>query len=92
VTRARPSAKCAPIGSVFADLLVASWPDLAALQAALDARSALVQTQRRCPIRGTPIAEALAAERAVLQPVPALQELFDCVVARRVSRDCLVSF
>lgn len=78
--------------SVFADLLVASWTELPALQTALDARCALVQTQRRCPITGTPIVEALAAERALLQPVPALQELFDCVVARRVSRDCLVSF
>jgi len=78
--------------SVVADILVASWTDLSALQAALDARSTLMQTQRRCPITGTSIAEALTAERALLQPVPALQELFDCVVARRVSRDCLVSF
>jgi len=78
--------------SLYADLLVASWAELPALQAALDARSALVQAQRRCPITGTPIAEALRAERAVLQPVPALQELFDCVVARRVSRAGLVSF
>ena len=78
--------------SLYADLLVASWIDLAALQAALDTRSALVQAQRRCPITGTSIAEALTAERAVLQPVPELHELFDCVVARRVSRDCLVSF
>jgi transposase len=78
--------------SLYADLLVGAWADLAELQAALDARSALVQTQRRCPITGTLIAEALTAERALLQPVPDLQELFDCVVARRVSRDCLVSF
>ncbi|MGH2372977.1 MAG: IS21 family transposase [bacterium] len=78
--------------SVYADLLVNAWGDLPALQAGLDARSALVQTQRRCPITGTSIAEALTAERARLQPVPDLQELFDCVVARRVSRDCLVSF
>ena len=78
--------------SLYADLLVASWADLSALQAALDARSAQVQAQRRCPITGTSIAEALTAERALLQPVPDLHELFDCVVARRVSRDCLVSF
>ena len=78
--------------SVFADLLVTAWTDLPALQAALDVRSALVQAQRRCPITGTPIAEALTAERALLQPMPDLHELFDCVVARRVSRDCLVSF
>ena len=28
----------------------------------------------------------------LLRPVPMVQEPFDCVVARRVSRDCLVSF
>lgn len=78
--------------SLFADLFVGSWVALSDLQAALDARSALVQAQRRCPITGTPIAEALRAEQGLLQPVPDLQELFDCVVARRVSRDCLVSF
>ena len=78
--------------SVYADLLVDAWADLPALQAALDARSALVQDERRCPITGTSIADALRAERARLQPVPALQELFDCVVARPVSRDGLVSF
>jgi transposase len=76
----------------FADLFVAPWPDLAALQTALDARSTEVHATRRCPITGTPIAEAWAAERAVLQPLPVLDELFDCVVMRRVSRDCLVSF
>jgi len=78
--------------SVFADLFVGSWGAVPDLQTALDARSVLVQAQRRCPITGTPIAEALLAERALLQPLPDLHELFDCVVARRVSRDCLVSF
>ena len=38
--------------SLFADLLVGAWTDLPALQAALDARSALVQAQRRCPDHG----------------------------------------
>ncbi len=80
------------VRSVYADLFVTPWADLATLQAALDARSAAVQAVRRCPVTGTPIAEALAAERALLQPLPALQELFDCVVVRRVSRDGLVSF
>jgi hypothetical protein len=41
---------------------------------------------------GTSVAEALAAEQATLLPLPALGEAFDCIVARRVSRDCLVSF
>ena len=46
----------------------------------------------RCPITGSSVAEALHQERQVLQPLPVLHEPFDCVVARRVSRDCLVSF
>lgn len=78
--------------SEYADLFVTPWADLAALQSALDARSDAIQAARRCPITGTPIATALAAERPLLQPLPAVHELFDCVVARRVSRDCLVSF
>lgn len=76
----------------FADLFLAEWPSLAALQTALDARAAELHAQRRCPATGTTIAEALAAEQRVLQPVPAMHEPFDCVVARRVSRECLVSF
>ena len=76
----------------FADLFVYDWPALPALQAALDERSAEWHATRRCPITGTLIAEAFAMEQRLLQPVPTLHELFDCVVARRVSRDCLVSF
>lgn len=76
----------------FADLFVAEWPDLAALQHALDQRSAECHQTRQCPITGTSIAAAHAAERVLLQALPTLDELFDCVVARRVSRDCLVSF
>jgi hypothetical protein len=78
--------------AAFADLLRVDWPSLEALQTALDTRAAERHARRRCPITGTTIAEALAAERAVLQPVPAVHEPFDCVVARRVSRECLVSF
>jgi hypothetical protein len=77
---------------VFADLFVADWSSLEALQAALDHRAAELHAQRRAPLTGTPVADALGAERAVLQPLPTLHEPFDCVVARRVSRDCLVSF
>lgn len=75
-----------------ADLFLSDWRSLDALQAALDRRAGEVHAARRCPMTGTPIAEALAAERAALRPVPAVHEPFDCVVARRVSRDCLVSF
>ncbi|MHB2034992.1 MAG: IS21 family transposase [Gemmatimonadaceae bacterium] len=76
----------------FADLFVQAWPSLEALQAALDARAAALHAQLRCPVTGTTIAEAFAAEQRLLRPVPALHEPFDVVVARRVSRDCLVSF
>jgi transposase len=76
----------------FADLFLRPWEGLEALQAALDARAAELHGRRRCPVTGTSVAAALEAERAVLRPVPAMHELFDCVVARKVSRDCLVSF
>lgn len=77
---------------MFADLLQSDWPAVDALQAALDTRCDQVQARRQCPMTGTSIAAALAAERPLLQPVPMMHEPFDCVVARRVSRDCLVSF
>ena len=78
--------------TAFVDLFVTAWPSLAAVQGALDARAAELHTRRRCPATGTSVAEALAAEQPLLQPVPAVHEPFDCVVARRVTRDCLVSF
>ncbi len=76
----------------FADLFVHAWPDLRSLQAALDERSAECHATRRCPITGTLIAEAFAHEQRRLQPLPTFDELFDCVVARPVTRDGLVSF
>jgi transposase len=76
----------------FADLFLADWRSLESFQAALDARAAELHDHRRCPMTGTTIADALTAERPLLQPVPAVHEPFDCVVARRVSRDCLISF
>lgn len=45
-----------------------------------------------CPVTGSTVAEALAAERRVLQPLPTMVELFDKVVSRQVRRECLVSF
>ncbi|MDB4874063.1 MAG: hypothetical protein JWM41_509 [Gemmatimonadetes bacterium] len=77
---------------VFADLFHAEWSSCEQLQMALDERTAWLHTQRQCPATGTTIAEALRAERPRLLPVPPVHEPFDCVVARRVSRDCLVSF
>jgi transposase len=76
----------------FADLLLAEWDSLESFQTALDARATELHDRRRSPLTGTTITEALAAERPLLQPLPAMHEPFDCVVARRVSRDCLVSF
>lgn len=78
--------------SAFADLFRREWPDWGALQAALDQRADELHRRRRCPATGTVVAEALGTERATLQPVPALTEPFDVVVARRVARDCLVAF
>jgi len=76
----------------FADLLCTDWPSLEHLQAALDGRVAALHERRRSPMTGTTITEALTAEQPLLQPVPTMHEPFDCVVARRVARDCLVSF
>lgn len=78
--------------SAFLDLLLAPWPAVETMQAAVDERSAEVHERRRCPATGTTVAQALRQERAALRPLPAVHEPFDCVVARRVSRDCLVSF
>ena len=78
--------------SAFADLFLQDWPSWAALQAALDARASELHARRRSPATGTSVAEALGAERPALRSLPALSEPFDVVVARRVSRDCLVSF
>jgi len=75
-----------------APLFARAWPSLGALQTALDARAQALHARLRCPMTGTSVAEALAAEQATLLPLPALGEAFDCIVARRVSRDCLVSF
>lgn len=76
----------------FADLLLTHWDSLEQFQDALDTRATEVHGRRRSPMTGTTITEALTAERPLLQPVPTVHEPFDCVVARRVSRDCLVSF
>lgn len=78
--------------SVFADLLGTAWRSLDQLQTALDERAARVHARRQSPMTGTTITDALTAERALLQPVPAVHEPFDGVVARRVTRDCLVAF
>jgi len=63
------------------------------LQAATDARLEERAKRLRCPITGTPIAEAWAQERRLLTPLPeTLPDPFDVVVRRPVEIDCMVSF
>ena len=76
----------------FGDLFRRPWEDLEPLQVALDGRARSLMRRLKCPITGTSVEEALEAERLVLQPLPSIGEPFDVVVARPVSRDCLVSF
>lgn len=76
----------------FGDLLQQDWPSLEPLQAALDERSGSLAKRLRCPVTGSSVEEALAAERLVLQPQPRMTDPFDVVVTRRVHRDCLISF
>jgi len=78
--------------SAVADLLVQRWPSLEQCQAAFDARATELQLRRLCPATGTTVAAAWQAERGLLQPLPTMHEPFDCVVARRVTRDCLLAF
>lgn len=78
--------------SAVADLLSRPWTSLETLQGALDVRATELHARRRCPITGTLVVDAWRAEQRLLQPVPSLHEPFDCVVARRVTRDCLVAF
>ena len=58
----------------------------------LDVRSEQLLDRLRCPVTGGTVREALEEERQVLQPLPSSADLFDVEVARRVSRDCPVSF
>jgi len=76
----------------FGDLFRQDWDELEALQAALDERADRLLDRLTCPVTGTSVREALEAERLVLRPLLELGELFDVLVSRRVSRDCLVSF
>lgn len=78
--------------SAVADLLLQPWSSLDTLRQALDARATELHARRRCPNTGTPVVEVWRAEQRLLQPLPSLHEPFDCVVARRVTRDGLVAF
>jgi transposase len=76
----------------FGDLLLREWITLEALQAALDTRAAELMRRHTCPVRGGSVEAAWEIERELLQPMPEVEEIFDLVVSRTVSRDCLVSF
>ena len=76
----------------FGEVLRRGAGDLEEFGRLLDARSEHLLDRLRCPVTGGTVREALAEERRVLQPLPSSAELFDVEVARRVSRDCLVSF
>lgn len=76
----------------YGELLRRQWPEDGALQAALDERSGQLMRRHSCPVLGTSAAEAWEMEKPLLQPLEEIGEIFDLVVARSVSRDCLVSF
>jgi len=76
----------------FGDLFHETWSTIESLQLSLEERSRQLMDRLRCPVTGTSVREAFESERLVLQPLPHLSEPFDLVVARRVHRDCLVSF
>lgn len=62
------------------------------LQAVTDARLEDRARRLRCPLTGTPVAEAWEQERRLLTPLPeTLPEPFDVVVRRPVDVDCTVS-
>lgn len=76
----------------FGDLFTETWSSIENLQLSLQERSGQLMDRLQCPVTGTSVREAFESERLVLRPLPRLSEPFDLVVARRVQRDCLVSF
>jgi transposase len=69
------------------------FPALEDLQRWSDERLERWTQKARCPATGTSVAEAWAAERELLRPLPAtLPEPFDVVVTRPVPKDLMVSF
>lgn len=70
-----------------------SFPTLSALQHWCDQMIALAEETRLCPITGTTIAAAWAAERSLLRPLPeTLPEPFDLVKRCLVHKDCTLRF
>jgi transposase len=75
------------------DILRFARLGLEGLQGWIDQQDLLNDQRRRCPATGGTVAEAWAAERALLRPLPdPLPEPFDLVRTGRVSADCLVAF
>ncbi len=76
----------------YGDLLRKAWSDLETLQTALDRRSAELMRRHACPVRGGAVEAAWEAEKPCLQHLAPIGAIFDVVVSRPVSPDCLVSF
>lgn len=68
------------------------WNTLAELQAATDARIALLAGRRLCAATGRSVADSLALERPHLAPLPILPEPFDLALSRTVAVDATVAF
>ncbi len=78
--------------AAYGEVLKRGAGSLEELQRRVDERSEVLLDRLNCPVTGTSVRTALESERSWLQPLPGLAEPFDVVVARRVSRDCMVSF
>jgi transposase len=65
---------------------------LAELQAWSDERLDQSVQRRICPVTGKTVWESWQDEKAFLQPLPILPEVFDVVVTRPVHGDCTVNF
>lgn len=75
------------------DILRYAGLGLDGLQGWIDRQEASNDLQRRCPATGTSVADAWAAERALLRPLPeSLPEPFDLVRTTLVAHDCRVAF
>lgn len=78
--------------AAFGETLRRGAGSLEELQRLLDADAERLLDRLTCPVTGTSVREAWKAERALLKPLPTMVEPFDVVVARKVQRDCLISF
>lgn len=69
-----------------------AFQNLAELQAWSDERLTQSARRRLCPVTGKSVWESWEDEKAYLQALPILPELFDVVVSRPVHKDATVNF